>query len=71
MSFSDRYALRLLRMGEAAATYQRVLELIAVELYRGARVTLGQGAKLAGMPLSDSIDLCAKLHIPILWETEE
>ncbi len=57
------------RGGEAADTYQRVLELIAVELYREAVVTLGQGAKLAGMSLEDFIDLCAQLHVPILWET--
>jgi predicted HTH domain antitoxin len=54
---------------EAADTYQRVLELIAVELYREARITLGQGAKLAGMSLGDFINLCAQLQVPILWET--
>ncbi len=56
---------------EAADTYQRVLELIAVELYREATLTLGQGAKLAGLPLADFIDLCAQLQVPILWETTD
>ena len=55
---------------EAAAAYQRALELIAVELYRQAVLTLGQGAKLAGMSLSDFIDLCGSLNVPILWEPE-
>lgn len=59
------------RGGEAANTYQRVLDLIAVELYREALVTLGQGAKLAGMSLADFIDLCTQLHVPILWETAD
>jgi Uncharacterised protein family (UPF0175) len=59
------------RRGEAADTYRRVLELIAVELYREAILTPGQGAKLAGMSLVDCSDLRAHLHVPILWETEE
>ena len=55
---------------EAADTYQQALALIAVELYREATLTLGQGAKLAGMALSDFIDLCGSLHVPILWEPD-
>lgn len=55
---------------EAGDTYQRALVLIAVELYRQAILTLGQGAKLAGMSLSDFIDLCDSLSVPILWEPE-
>ena len=53
---------------EAAATYQRALELMAVELYRDETLTLGQGAKLAGLHLNDFIDLCGRLRVPILWE---
>lgn len=57
--------------GEVAAeTYERALQLIAVELYREATLTLGQGARLAGLSLSDFIDLCARLQVPILWEPE-
>ena len=55
---------------DVADAYQRTLELIAVELYREATLTLGQGAKLAGLSLGDFIDLCARLRVPILWETE-
>jgi len=59
------------RGGDAAATYQRALELLAVELYRDARLTLGQAAKLATMSLGDFIDFCAQLNVPILWEMED
>ena len=55
---------------EAADTYQRALELVAVELYRQETLTLGQGAKLAGMSLSGFIDLCGGLGVPVLWEPE-
>jgi hypothetical protein len=41
-----------------------------VELYRDATLTLGQGAKLAGMLLGDFIDLCGSLRIPVLWEPD-
>ena len=50
---------------------QRALELIAVDLYRREVTTIGQAAKLAGLPLADFIDLCARLRVPILWEPEE
>ncbi|GEM_PF-4445088 len=55
---------------EAGNTYQLALELLAVELYREATLTLGQGAMLAGMSLHDFIDLCGRLYVPILWEPE-
>lgn len=50
--------------------YQRTLELLAVELYRSETLTLGQAAKLAGLPLGGFIDLCGRLRVPILWESE-
>ena len=50
--------------------YQRTLELLAVELYRSETLTLGQAAKLAGLSLGDFIDLCGRLRVPILWESE-
>jgi predicted HTH domain antitoxin len=48
--------------------YERALELVAVELYRDAVLTLGQGAKLASLPLGEFIDLAGQLGVPILWE---
>lgn len=56
------------RGAESREAYQRVLELIALELYRSETITLGQGAKLAGLALGDFIDLCGRLHVPVLWE---
>jgi hypothetical protein len=50
--------------------YQRALELIAVDLYRTETLTLGQAAKLAGMALGDFIDLCGRLDVPVLWESQ-
>lgn len=62
------------RLAEIAAArgadldvYKQALELIAVELYRDEVLTLGQAAKLAGLPLGDFIDLCGKLGVPVLW----
>jgi len=51
--------------------YQRALELIAVDLYRQETLTLGQAARLAGMALGDFIDLCGRLHVPVLWESRK
>ncbi|MGD9889793.1 MAG: UPF0175 family protein [Dehalococcoidia bacterium] len=56
---------------EHADSYQSVLQLIAVDLYRDETLTLGQGAKLAGLALGDFIDLCERLQVPILWESSE
>jgi hypothetical protein len=53
---------------ESAEVYRSVLQLIAVELYRDGNLTLGQGAKLAGLAASEFIDLCGRLQVPILWE---
>jgi hypothetical protein len=54
--------------GIGSDVYQRALELIAIDLYRDEILTLGQAAKLAGLPLGDFIDLCGRLHVPVLWE---
>ncbi|MGH2459930.1 MAG: UPF0175 family protein [Chloroflexota bacterium] len=51
--------------------YERALELLAIDLYRDEVLTLGQAAKLAGLPLGDFIDLCGRLQVPILWGTAE
>ena len=56
------------RGAEPAEAYQRVLELIAVELYGAGSLTMGQAAKLSGLALGDFIDLCARLRVPVLWE---
>lgn len=53
---------------EQADAYARTLQLLAVELYRDAILTLGQAAQLAGLTLGDFIDLCGRLDVPVLWE---
>ncbi len=58
------------RGAEASQVYERALELLAIELYRQAILTLGQASKLATMPLYDFIDLCGRVQVPLLWEPE-
>ncbi len=65
---ADKLAQVAAARGAGLEVYQRALELIAAELYRSATLTLGQGAKLAGLPLGDFIDLCGRLHVPVLWD---
>ncbi|MGI8971781.1 MAG: UPF0175 family protein [Dehalococcoidia bacterium] len=48
--------------------YQQTLALLAVDLYQREVLTLGQAALLVGMALSDFIDLCGRLRVPVLWE---
>lgn len=55
---------------EAATAYRHALELLAIGLYRDGVLTLGLGAKLAGLPLADFIDLCGRMQVPVLWEPE-
>ena len=68
-------AAKLAQVASARGTdvseiYQRALELIALSSYREGHLTLGQAAKLAGLALGDFIDLCGRLHVPVLWEPE-
>jgi hypothetical protein len=56
------------RGADAGAMYEQALDLLAVELYRQAVISLEQGATLAGIALHDFIDLCSRLNVPILWE---
>ena len=58
------------RGAEASQVYERALELLAIELYRQAILTLGQASKLAAMPLYDFIGLCGRVQVPLLWEPE-
>jgi hypothetical protein len=54
----------------AAAGYEHALELIAVELYKCEVLSLGQAARMSGLDLGDFIDLCGRLRVPILWESD-
>jgi len=57
--------------GAPGAIYKQALALLAVDLYQGATPTLGQAAKLAALSLSDFIDRCGRLRVPVLWEPVE
>ncbi len=54
---------------ESSRVYESALDLIALESYREGSLTLGQAAKLTGLSLSDFIDLCGRLQVPVLWES--
>ncbi len=63
---AERLAEVAAARGVAPDVYERALELIAVDLFTGEVLTLGQAARLAGMSLADFADLCGRLHVPIL-----
>jgi hypothetical protein len=65
---AERLAQVARARGSDGDVYQQALSLMAVELYRANQLTLGQAAKLAGMPLGEFIDLCGQLRVPVLWE---
>ena len=68
---ADRLAeVAAARGADTSELYRRALDLIAVESYRDGTLTLGQAARLVGVPLSDFIDLCGRLHVPVLWESD-
>lgn len=50
--------------------YRHTLSLVATDLYRQGTLSLGQAAKLTGLAVGDFIDLCGRLHIPVLWKPE-
>jgi predicted HTH domain antitoxin len=46
-------------------------EMEALELYKKGKVSLGLGAKLAGVPLSEFIDLLKEYQVPLNLELED
>ena len=56
--------------GDGGDAYRHALTLVATELYRQGTLTLGQAARVAGLDLGAFIDLCGRLRIPVLWESE-
>jgi predicted HTH domain antitoxin len=65
---AEKLAQVVAARGAQSGEYERVLELLAVELYRCETLTLGQAARLSGLSLGDFIDLCGRLRVPVLWE---
>lgn len=46
-------------------------QMEAIELYRQGKVSLGLGAKFAGIPLSEFMDLLKKYNVPLNLELED
>jgi hypothetical protein len=67
---AERLAEVAAARGVSDGVLDRVLELLAVSLYRDNALTLGQGARLAGLSYDDFIDLCSRLQVPILWPVD-
>ncbi|HLJ68488.1 MAG TPA: UPF0175 family protein [Chloroflexota bacterium] len=47
----------------------RVLEIVAVNMFDQELLSLGQAARLSGMAIGDFIDLASRLGVAILRET--
>jgi PHD/YefM family antitoxin component YafN of YafNO toxin-antitoxin module len=50
--------------------YRSTLQAVAVDLFDHDVLSMGRAAQLAGLPLGDFIDLCDRLHVPVLRESE-
>lgn len=50
--------------------YRSALQVVAVDLFDRGMLSMGRAARLAGVPLGDFIDLCDRLHVPILREPD-
>ncbi len=50
--------------------YRSTLQAVAVDLFNHDVLSMGRAAQLAGLPLGDFIDLCDRLHVPVLRESE-
>jgi prevent-host-death family protein len=51
--------------------YRDALRLIAMDLFQNQVLSLGKASRLAVMSLSDFIDLCGQMRVPVLFEPEE
>jgi predicted HTH domain antitoxin len=45
--------------------------MLAIEQYRAGRVSLGRAAEIAGMSISETIDLLVEYHIPTNLEFDD
>jgi len=53
------------------SVYRETLALLAVDLFDKGTLSMGRAARFAGMNLTDFIDLCSRLGVPILREPLE
>lgn len=52
-------------MGGDPDLYRSALQVLSVKLFDGGMLSLGRAAELAGLPLTDFMDLCGALHVPV------
>jgi len=64
--------MKTLAMAQAAATmsgapdlYPTAVRVLAVKLFDDGVLSLGRAAELAGLPLTDFMELCSALHVPV------
>ncbi len=51
--------------------YQAALEIIAVHLFDEDTLSMGQAARLLGISMEAFIELCFRLEVPVLRESEQ
>lgn len=59
------------RLSDDPTLYHDVLALMAVDLFDRGILSIGKASSLLGIPLSEFIELCNRLAVPILRESEE
>ncbi|MDQ2741544.1 MAG: type II toxin-antitoxin system Phd/YefM family antitoxin [Chloroflexota bacterium] len=59
------------RLGGDESVYRGALALVAVDLFDRGTLSMGRAARLAGLPLDEFIDLCGRMHVPMLRQPPE
>lgn len=55
----------------ASDVHRSALQLIAVRSFDSGALSMGRAGELAGISLVDFIELCERLHVPVLREPAE
>lgn len=50
--------------------YEKVLEVVAADLFDTGVLSMGQAARLLGITVNDFIELCDRLEVPVLRESD-
>jgi prevent-host-death family protein len=59
------------QLEDGEGVYRDTLALVGVDLFNRGVLSMGRAARLAGIGLADFIDLCGRLHVPVLREPPE
>lgn len=57
--------------GDDPDLYRGAMQTLAVKLFDWGALSLGRAAEMAGLPLTDFMDLCGALHVPVFREPRE